>query len=101
LVAGGELDERVGVFLNRPIEGDWPYLWIDATYVKAREAGSIVSVAVLVAVAVNTLGQRQVIGMKVGPSEAETFWTEFLRSLMRRVVCSLQESPAAAPSWCC
>jgi putative transposase len=79
-----ELDERVGAFLNRPIEGDWPYLWIDATYVKTREAGSIVSVAVIVAVAVNTEGQRQVIGMKVGPSEAETFWTEFLRSLMRR-----------------
>jgi putative transposase len=79
-----ELDERVGKFLNRPIEGDWPYLWIDATYVKTREAGSIVSVAVIVAVAVNTEGQRQVIGMKVGPSEAETFWTEFLRSLMRR-----------------
>ena len=80
----GELDERVGAFLNRPIEGDWPYLWIDATYVKTREARSIVSVAVIVAVAVNTEGQRQVIGMKVGPSEAETFWTEFLRSLMRR-----------------
>ena len=80
----GELDERVGAFLNRAIEGDWPYLWIDATYVKTREAGSIVSVAVIVAVAVNTEGQRQVIGMKVGPSEAETFWTEFLRSLMRR-----------------
>ena len=80
----GELDERVGAFLSRPIEGDWPYLWIDATYVKTREAGSIVSVAVIVAVAVNTEGQRQVIGMKVGPSEAETFWTEFLRSLMRR-----------------
>jgi putative transposase len=65
-----ELDERVGAFLNRPIEGDWPYLWIDATYVKTREAGSIISVAVIVAVAVNTEGQRQVIGMKVGPSEA-------------------------------
>jgi putative transposase len=80
----GELDERVGAFLDRPIEGDWPYLWIDATYVKAREAGRIVSVAVIVAVAVNTDGQRQVLGMKVGASEAETFWTEFLRSLMRR-----------------
>jgi len=79
-----ELDERVNAFLTRPIEGDWPYLWIDATYVKAREAGSIQSVAVIVAVAVNTEGQRQVIGMKTGPSEAETFWTDFLRSLMRR-----------------
>jgi putative transposase len=79
-----ELDEEVGAFLNRPIEGDWPYLWIDATYVKTREAGRIVSVAVIVAVAVNTDGQRQVLGMKVGASEAEPFWTEFLRSLTRR-----------------
>ena len=79
-----ELDERVGAFLERPIEGDWPYLWIDATYVKTREAGRIVSVAVIVAVAVNTDGQRQVLGMKVGASEAEPFWTEFLRSLTRR-----------------
>lgn len=79
-----ELDERVHAFLERPIEGDWPYLWIDATYVKTREAGRIVSVAVIVAVGVNTDGQRQVLGMKVGPSEAEPFWTEFLRSLMRR-----------------
>ena len=66
----GELDERVQAFLDRPIEGDWPYLWIDATYVKTREAGRIVSVAVIVAVAVNTDGQRQVLGMKVGASEA-------------------------------
>lgn len=80
----GELDERVHAFLDRPIEGDWPYLWIDATYVKTREAGRIVSVAVIIAVAVNTDGQRQVLGMKVGASEAEPFWTEFLRSLSRR-----------------
>jgi putative transposase len=80
----GELDERVHAFLDRPIEGDWPYLWIDATYVKTREAGRIVSVAVIVAVAVNTDGQRQVLGMKVGASEAEPFWTDFLRSLTRR-----------------
>jgi putative transposase len=79
-----ELDERVGAFLNRPIEGDWPYLWIDATYVKTREAGRIVSVAVIVAVGVNTEGQREVLGLKVGASEAEPFWTEFLRSLNRR-----------------
>src|ERR1700684_4018345 len=79
-----EIDERVQAFLNRPIEGDWPYLWIDATYVKVREAGRIVSVAVIVAVAVNTDGRREVLGMAVGPSEAETFWTEFLRSLARR-----------------
>jgi putative transposase len=70
-----ELDERVGAFLNRQIEGDWPYLWIDGTYVKTREAGRIVSVAVIVAVGVNTDGQREVLGLKVGASEAEPFWT--------------------------
>ena len=79
-----ELDERVGAFLSRAIEGDWPYLWIDATYVKPRGAGRIVSVAVIVAVGVNTDGQREVLGLKVGHSEAEPFWTEFLRSLNRR-----------------
>ena len=49
-----EIDQRVKAFLDRPIEGDWPYLWIDATYVKVRQAGRIVSVAVIVAVGVNT-----------------------------------------------
>jgi len=57
----GEIDERVGAFLSRPIEGDWPYLWIDATYVKVREAGRIVSVAVIIAVGVNTDGVREVL----------------------------------------
>jgi putative transposase len=80
----GEIDERVSQFLARPIEGDWPYLWIDATYVKVREAGRIVSVAVIIAVGVNTDGVREVLGMAVGPSEAEPFWTNFLRSLTRR-----------------
>ncbi|SFS90144.1 IS256 family transposase [Methylobacterium sp. yr668] len=79
-----EIDERVGAFLARPIEGEWPYLWIDATYVKVRQDGRIVSVAVIVAVGVNTDGRREVLGMDVGPSEAETFWTDFLRKLARR-----------------
>jgi len=79
-----EIDERVHAFLDRPIEGDWPYLWIDATYVKCREAGRIVSKAVIIAVAVNTDGVREVLGMAIGPSEAEPFWTAFLRSLTRR-----------------
>ena len=78
-----EIDERVGAFLDRPIEGEWPYLWIDATYVKVREAGRIVSVAVIVAVGVNSDGRREVLGMDVGPSEAETFWTAFPRKLAR------------------
>ena len=80
----GEIDERVQTFLHRPIEGDWPYLWLDATYVKARRDHHIVSVAVIVAVAVNTDGRREVLGMTIGNSEAEPFWTEFLRSLTRR-----------------
>ena len=79
-----EIDQRVRSFLERPIEGDWPYLWIDATYVKVREAGSIVSVAVTLAVAVNTDGRREVLGMAIGASEAETFWVDFLRKLKRR-----------------
>ena len=79
-----EIDERVKAFLNRPLEGDWPYLWLDATYVKVRQVGRIVSVAVIIAVAVNAQGRREVLGITVMPSEAETFWTEFLRSLTRR-----------------
>ena len=94
-----EIDERVRTFLERPIEGDWPYLWIDATYVKVREAGRIVSVAVTIAVAVNTDGRREAAGkpgptlvvgpfpdsgMAIGASEAETFWVDFLRKLKRR-----------------
>jgi transposase-like protein len=80
----GEIDERVQTFLSRPIEGEWPYVWLDATYVKARRDHHIVSVAVIVAVGVNTDGRREVLGMTVGHSEAEPFWVEFLRSLARR-----------------
>ena len=79
-----ELDERVTQFLDRPIEGDWPYLWIDATYVKVRQNGRIVSVAVFVAVGVNNDGRREVLGMDIGASEAEPFWIAFLRKLTRR-----------------
>ena len=74
-----EIDDKVKAFLERPIEGDWPYLWIDATYVKMRDAGRIVSAAVIVAVGVNADGRREVLGMDIGPSEAETFWLDFLR----------------------
>ena len=79
-----EIDERVQTFLQRPIEGDWPYLWIDATYLKVREAGRIVSVAAIIAIGANTDGRREVLGMLVGASEAEPFWTDFLRTLTRR-----------------
>jgi putative transposase len=80
----GEIDDKVRTFLERPLEGDWPYVWLDATYVKVRQAGRIVSVAVIVAIGVNADGRREVLGLAVGPSEAETFWTEFLRKLARR-----------------
>ena len=79
-----EIDERVQSFLHRPIEGDWPYLWIDAAYLKVREAGRIVSVAAIIAIGANTQGRREVLGMQIGASEAEPFWTDFLRSLTRR-----------------
>jgi putative transposase len=68
-----EIDERVNAFLSRPIERAWPYLWIDATYLKVREAGRIVSTAVIVAVGVNTDGRREVLGVATGASEAEPF----------------------------
>ena len=80
----GEIDEKVKAFLDRPLEGEWPYLWLDATYLKVRQNGRIVSVAVIIAVGVNSAGRREVLGLAIGPSEAETFWTDFLRQLARR-----------------
>jgi len=86
----GEIDDRVKTFLNRPLEGDWPYIWLDATYGKVRQAGRIVSVAVIIAVGVNSDGRREVLGVAIGASEAETFWTEFLRTLARRGLCGVK-----------
>ena len=77
-------DERVNEFLNRPLTGDWPYVWLDATYLKVRQGGRIVSVAAIIAVAANTEGRREIIGLGLGPSEAETFWMGFLRGLKAR-----------------
>jgi putative transposase len=79
-----EIDEKVKPFLGRPIEGDWPYVWLDATYVKVRRGGRIVSTAIAVAIGVNGDGRREVLGLDICPSEAETFWGEFLRKLARR-----------------
>jgi transposase-like protein len=79
-----EIDERVQAFLNRPIEGEWPYLWIDATYIKSRQGGRIVSTAAIVAVGANAEGKREVLGLATGESEAEPFWKDFLRSLTAR-----------------
>jgi putative transposase len=79
-----EIDGKVKAFLERPIEGDWPYIWIDATYLKVRRGGRIVSVAVIIAVGVNSDGRREVLGLEVGTSESEPIWTAFLRKLTRR-----------------
>jgi putative transposase len=79
-----DIDERVNAFLDRPLVGDWPYLWLDATYLRQREGGRIVSVAAIIAVAANTEGKREIVGLHIGPSEAETFWSGFLRSLLKR-----------------
>lgn len=85
-----EIDEHVQAFLNRPIESEWPRLWIDATYLKARQGGRIVSTAVTVAVVVNIGGRRKVVGVATGPSEAEPFWTNFLRPLTDRGLCGVK-----------
>lgn len=79
-----QIDERVQAFLNRPLEGSWPYVWLDATYIRSREHGRVESQAVIVATAVNQDGYREVLGLSVGPAETEAFWTDFLRSLVRR-----------------
>ena len=79
-----EIDERVHAFLDRPLAGEWPYLWLDATYLRQREGGRIVSVAAIIAVAANIDGRREIVGLHIGPSQAETFWSTFLKSLTRR-----------------
>lgn len=79
-----DIDDRVNAFLGRPLTGDWPYLWLDATYLRQREGGRIVSVAAIIAVAVDGEGKREIVGLHIGPSEAETFWSTFLKGLLKR-----------------
>ena len=79
-----DIDERVTVFLDRPLEGEWPHLWLDATYLKQRQGGRIVPVAAIIAVAANTEGRREIIGLHIGPSEAEVFWSDLLKKLKGR-----------------
>jgi transposase-like protein len=79
-----ELDGKVKKFLGRLIDGQWPYIWLDATYLKSREDGHVTSRAVVVATGVNSEGRRDILGLSVGPGESEAFWTEFLRSLKDR-----------------
>ncbi|CAK0745793.1 transposase [Azospirillaceae bacterium] len=79
-----DLDDRVKDFLKRPLDGEWPYLWLDATYLKQRQGGRIISVAAIIAVAVNPEGRREIVGLRIGPSEAEVFWSDFLKELRSR-----------------
>ena len=79
-----DIDERVNAFLDRPLDGEWPYLWLDATYLKVRDGGRIISVAAIIAVAVNTEGRREIVGLGIGPSEAEPFWSGFIKGLGKR-----------------
>src|SRR3990170_753053 len=78
------LDEEVRTFLSRPIHAEGPYLWLDATFHKVREAGRVTSVATVVAIGVASTGERTVLGAATGPSEDHQFWTSFLRSLVKR-----------------
>jgi len=79
-----EVEERVLDFLERSLEGQFPYLWLDATYIKVREGGRIVSKATVMAIGLSEEGKREVLGMRLGHAETEAFWTEFLRSLLDR-----------------
>jgi len=78
------LDEQVELFGQRPLEGAYPYLWLDAKQVKVRDHGRVVSKALVVAYAVHETGVREVIGLDVGEVESGAFWVEFLRSLKKR-----------------
>lgn len=79
-----ELDELVEAFRNRPLTGRYPYLWLDAKYIKVREGGRVLNMALVIAVGVINAGEREVLGLDVGLTEDAPFWTEFLRNLIRR-----------------
>jgi len=80
----GELDEEVNRWRRRPLNGEYPYLWLDATYVKIREGGVVISQAIVIAYGVRATGEREVLGIDVGPGEDGAFWTDFLRELVTR-----------------
>jgi putative transposase len=78
------LDEVVQEFRNRPLEGRYPIVWLDALYLKVRQNHRIVSQAMVIAIAVSEAGERKILGFSLGASETEAFWLEFLRSLVKR-----------------
>src|SRR5215204_260970 len=80
----GELDKEVERFRTRKLEGPYPYVWLDGTFVKVRDNGRVVSQAIVIAIAVTANGEREVLGLDVGPSESGAFWLAFLRDLAAR-----------------
>jgi putative transposase len=79
-----ELDEAVTAFRNRPLDAEYPYLWLDALYLKVRQNHRIVSMAVVIAIGVRETGEREILAVDIGASEEEAFWTAFLRELASR-----------------
>lgn len=84
------LDDQVRRFRERPLTGSYPYLWLDATFVKVRVAERVVSQAVVIAIGVRENGEREVLGLDVGPSEDGAFWLQFLRGLQARGLSGVQ-----------
>jgi transposase-like protein len=80
----GELDGMVDQFRNRRLSGEYPYVWLDATYIKVREDGRVQSMAVVIAIGVKETGEREVLGLDLGPGEDAAFWLAFLRGLVAR-----------------
>ena len=79
-----ELDKEVESFRTRKLVGPYPYVWLDATFVKVRDNGRVISQAIVIAIGVTASGEREVLGLDVGPSESGAFWLAFLRSLVAR-----------------
>lgn len=85
-----ELDVEAEAFRERELDEEIPYLWLDALYEKVREGGRVISMAVVLAIGVTASGARTVVGVSVGNSESEAFWTSFLRSLVKRGLSGVQ-----------
>jgi putative transposase len=85
-----DLDAEVERFRTRRLGGPYPYVWLDATFVKVREQGRVVSQAVVLATGVKASGEREVLGLDVGPSEDGAFWVQFLRGLVARGLAGVQ-----------
>jgi putative transposase len=86
----GLLDEHVEAFRSRPLEGAYPYLFLDAKVEKVRDGGRVVNKALVIAHGVHETGRREILSIDVGEAETEAFWTEFLRSLVKRGLVGVQ-----------